>query len=467
MTAMSMAMKNDMSMFHQQPYFDRVWVMQEVGLARLAYLITMKKMIHWDNDSIQKVLQLCSGINALPPSILSWAPAQPASGQSLLEALHRSRNCSATDMRDKVFGVLGLAYQGKLPESFPLDYSLSATEVFTKTALFMVETGNFNVFKHIVPTGARRLHVHFAPSWVPQWSVKDVYQPVAASLTRNQIAAVVSSWHLPLAARTMWTEWMNADSSKPILEEIETMCRDYSVVFSTAEWETRLRVRSTAKDGLERSPSINDIQALSHCVSRKANDKFQFAVGERKSATAPSYSMPYLQLRGHRIDEVTTVHDNVLALAAGWEDTGSPPDVDDLDPLTDCSFHDKQGQPDLELGSESTKKVQRLVRFAQDMMKWEIQRRRISRKDGMPRAELLKPVFVTNQSIGLARGDVVAGDSIWVLENTDMPFVLRREGDHYVLVGECYLHRAGEERRCLSCGVMIPWHMVTEIIDLW
>jgi hypothetical protein len=177
--------------------------------------------------------------------------------------------------------------------------------------------------------------------------------------------------------------------------------------------------------------------------------------------------MPYLQLRGHRIDEVTTVHDNVLALAAGWEDTGSPPDVDDLDPLTDCSFHDKQGQPDLELGSESTKKVQRLVRFAQDMMKWEIQRRRISRMDGMPRAELLKPVFVTNQSIGLARGDVVAGDSIWVLENTDMPFVLRREGDHYVLVGECYLHRAGEESRCLSCGVMIPWHMVTEIIDLW
>jgi hypothetical protein len=115
MTAMSMAMKNDMSMFHQQPYFDRVWVLQEVGLARLAYLITMKKMIHWDNDSIQKVLQLCSGINALPPSILSWAPAQPASGQSLLEALHRSRNCSLLTCGTKCSVCSDLPIRGNFP----------------------------------------------------------------------------------------------------------------------------------------------------------------------------------------------------------------------------------------------------------------------------------------------------------------------------------------------------------------
>jgi hypothetical protein len=469
-TAMSLAMENDMKMFLEQPYFDRVWVLQEVGLAKLAYLVTMKKMICWDNDSIQKVLQLCSGINALPPSILSWAPAQPASGQSLLEALHRSRNCSATDMRDKVFGVLGLAYQGKIPESFPLDYSLSATEVFAKTALFLVETGDFNVFKHTVPTvptGARRLHVHSTPSWIPQWSVKDVYQPVATSLTPSQKAAVFSSWHLPLDARTMCTEWMNAESSMPILEEIETLCRDNSVVFSTAEWEVRLQKRSTVKDGLDWSSSIKDFQALSHCVSRKVNGKFQFAVSERKSATAPSYSIPYLQIRAHRIDEVTMVDDTFVELTAGWEYESPSLNAAALDPLTECSIHDKQDRSDPLLRSEIFKRVERCRRFAQGMMEREIQKRRISSNDALPRTDLLKRVFITNQSIGLARGDVIAGDTVWVLENTDMPFLLRREGDHYVLVGECYLRRAGEERRCLSCGEMIPWHTVTEIIDLW
>jgi hypothetical protein len=84
-----------------------------------------------------------------------------------------------------------------------------------------------------------------------------------------------------------------------------------------------------------------------------------------------------------------------------------------------------------------------------------------------------KTPFETQSSIGFAQewrsGESIrSGDTVWALAGLAVPMILRREGDHYILVGECYLFRAALPFLCAYCGAEArPWPMITEVIDIW
>lgn len=42
--------------------------------------------------------------------------------------------------------------------------------------------------------------------------------------------------------------------------------------------------------------------------------------------------------------------------------------------------------------------------------------------------------------VGLGPPDIQQGDAVAILLGADVPFILRRQGDHYTLVGDCYVH---------------------------
>lgn len=56
--------------------------------------------------------------------------------------------------------------------------------------------------------------------------------------------------------------------------------------------------------------------------------------------------------------------------------------------------------------------------------------------------------------MGLVRKDVAVGDEVFVLLGGEVLYVLRPERDHYLFVGECYLHGLmdGEAMRWLEDG---------------
>jgi hypothetical protein len=103
------------------------------------------------------------------PSVLRWLPASQPEAGDLLDVLHRSRNCSATDKRDKVYALLGLVNAGDAG-AVPVDYSKTPNEIFTEIAIHLLqERGRVDVVLHALCGQNDTL---FVPSWVPQWDIK-------------------------------------------------------------------------------------------------------------------------------------------------------------------------------------------------------------------------------------------------------------------------------------------------------
>ncbi|KAF4629520.1 hypothetical protein G7Y89_g8627 [Cudoniella acicularis] len=84
-----------------------------------------------------------------------------------LVLLERFRHCLATDERDKVFALLGLASSSSVRGNVKViaDYSKSAVDIFTSlTRQYINRQKNLDILCHAVLNS-----LSFAPSWVPCW----------------------------------------------------------------------------------------------------------------------------------------------------------------------------------------------------------------------------------------------------------------------------------------------------------
>jgi hypothetical protein len=122
-------------------WFHRVWVLQEVIVAKLVVFIVGERSIDFSLLSLQRLSEL--GVrpmmkDGLMPGIYRWVTHQ-SSGSNLLYALHIGRNCRASDARDKVFGLLGLL-DGDIDEPLRPDYGLTVAEVYIQAAAYAISS---------------------------------------------------------------------------------------------------------------------------------------------------------------------------------------------------------------------------------------------------------------------------------------------------------------------------------------
>lgn len=86
----------DLAAFLDLRYFDRVWILQEIALAKLVVFVLGDCTINWTATTASILLKLCSSLNINPPSALEWLPATQPNGGDFLDALVRCRNCSVS-----------------------------------------------------------------------------------------------------------------------------------------------------------------------------------------------------------------------------------------------------------------------------------------------------------------------------------------------------------------------------------
>lgn len=174
--------------FFSLPWWTRVWTVQEIVLARRATLQCGQQLLDFDvamqavhnffdhetrthccaRGNIQ-ILDLFYALYAMESLNFTHLFLER---YSLIYNIAQYRSRRATDLRDKIFGMLGL---GKGPSAAIIhpDYSLSIEEIFESTVISIIQrTGELEVLSHLAALGGERNPK--LPSFVPDWSLSDI-----------------------------------------------------------------------------------------------------------------------------------------------------------------------------------------------------------------------------------------------------------------------------------------------------
>jgi len=160
-----------------RPYWSRLWIVQEVVLAREASIACGDEIIAWnDFQNSFYFLEKCGFSTLLGPGHRVWSNLNHTRAKygklaertyfDLTRMLHRTREAKCTDARDKLFGLLGIANEGS-DAVFQADYSKTTDEVYTHlTRQLILRDQHLDILGAV---GPEQLDTGF-PSWVPAWS---------------------------------------------------------------------------------------------------------------------------------------------------------------------------------------------------------------------------------------------------------------------------------------------------------
>ncbi|RGP59170.1 heterokaryon incompatibility protein het-6, partial [Fusarium sporotrichioides] len=158
----SAAVKDDPEILCLNPYFSRIWVVQEIGSAKKAIVLYRQQSMGWDffHTNLQRLMTR------------KWVrhfgrPRQIDDAESFLALLEDTWDCHASDPRDKVFALLGLWKASVEP-----DYNLSPQAVYIGLASTFVTNTDAKLAGRVLDMASQGHSMTGLPSWVPDWSVK-------------------------------------------------------------------------------------------------------------------------------------------------------------------------------------------------------------------------------------------------------------------------------------------------------
>ncbi|KAI8713002.1 hypothetical protein NCS52_01243300 [Fusarium sp. LHS14.1] len=202
--------------FLEQPWFHRVWIVQEVVMAQEAKVMISDWEMQWEPfaQAIDMLAQaglsfsyslkvrskkedLWKGLPLLETLYLGHIRRLPGRTNFLLPLLNDSRQRKATKPADHVFGVLGMACEVVNPDPkrsdlsrlVTIDYNKPTAEVFLDATWFIILSHLTLYPLHMVELSDDR-PIQDCPSWVPIWTEplkamdlpRDLFN---ASLSRN------------------------------------------------------------------------------------------------------------------------------------------------------------------------------------------------------------------------------------------------------------------------------------------
>ncbi|KAK3367713.1 heterokaryon incompatibility protein-domain-containing protein [Podospora didyma] len=381
--------------FQTQPWFNRVWVLQEVALAEVALVICGTQCVPWACFPVwwARNAVALDGL-ADPPPTLSYDPIVKKRA-SLLHQLHNTRRSRATDSRDKVYALIGLlSKEDRI--GILVDYNMPVWAVYTHvTRAIIARQSSLRVLSGVLdppePGSLVLLDSSKLPSWVPDWS----YSPRLSSFgLSNDFLEPYDAGGSPA-----WSVRM--ETSGPY--ELTLDC--LGIVYDTAELLGDICPVTLGEEvgttfcqwaGLVSRPSMKASKFQHRLLGsfkapRNSKDSSrQFSEEAPKTLWPTILAQPSFTIELSPEDLTETVLSERIKLSLG-------PEIEHIA---------------LELPSES--------------IKFSLGRRLLVTKSGI---------------LGLAPASTVPGDLVVVLLGAPVPHILRKQADgDYILVGECYVH---------------------------
>jgi hypothetical protein len=173
------------------PWFQRIWVVQEVGLAREIYMHYGHKTIHWDifvpaiaalaRSKLRRFPELLQTtemgqqkeIAAIDNVLIMENLRTPSKRLPLLESMILCQRFQATERVDKIYALLAISSSEGPIDGLDVDYSISPAETFTDTArLLLCNEPGQGQFRALRFAGLGQSQIPGLPSWAPDWSTQ-------------------------------------------------------------------------------------------------------------------------------------------------------------------------------------------------------------------------------------------------------------------------------------------------------
>ncbi|KAF2871471.1 heterokaryon incompatibility protein-domain-containing protein [Massariosphaeria phaeospora] len=175
-------------------WFRRLWVVQQLLLARYAVFMWGPDEISWrDIASITISLQDDTPIKSTskfrnPRTLLdridrlSTFKTKSSTGLNFMSVLRFTRSLECSDDRDRIYAILGLRYGSRygpetaLVNTIEPDYTISASTLYRNVAFEAVSLGLTAKLLENVQHGSelQKWSIDATPSWVPHWDVRSV-----------------------------------------------------------------------------------------------------------------------------------------------------------------------------------------------------------------------------------------------------------------------------------------------------
>jgi hypothetical protein len=194
--------------FLLQPWFSRIWVLQEVVLAadfvvycgwdrieRTTFLGMLATITLFNLDRFITHSNHADFTNSKHRGVLidkyrsAWNPnsaENPTLKPPLLELVVNNRFAKCSDPRDRIFALLGISC-GTALSNLPPDYTETVAKTYLRAARYFIATGDGAALLNQATTLRRK---HNLPSWVPDWDAP--MEPVEQVLSQPRFVTYVS-----------------------------------------------------------------------------------------------------------------------------------------------------------------------------------------------------------------------------------------------------------------------------------
>jgi hypothetical protein len=395
-------------------YFKRAWVIQEVVLARVVYLLVNddELILSWRViDRLSFIVESYCFHYQLPGVLRIRQRADLTSSVDIVACLRAGFKCQCTDARDKVYAVLSL--MGTQSRSLiPVDYSLDVESVYANVVnAIVVSHGNLDILSYAgyssTPQGR---------SWYewPAFTMEQLGmfldekdQREKTFLRRQFQGDAIGPWRANIEVCT--TDEMDNTPSPaiPSAHITAVFCRrPDSYTSMSLNIMPRFRIRAHFIDKIVCSCSYTGL--VQHISNSDQEKNRASRIGETicHSPTRYHYIMLFFLERGITPSQYS-MYDLSWSANIPYQE-----DKDEVrrDEVFDCNLND-------------------LVAFAT-----------IAKERGTR-----KMMFLTRNSIGFASRGFEPDDEIWAIDGARTPFILRKTGPKtYCIVRECYLWAALE-----------------------
>ncbi|EHK47062.1 hypothetical protein TRIATDRAFT_45771 [Trichoderma atroviride IMI 206040] len=180
----------------QRRYFSRVWVIQELVASQRAVMRIGDTEYAIDNTTASRLKDINANWNwdESEAPWLQYMTQKSIQLEDLYGVLAVTSKSHATDLRDRLFGILGLIRRDdKEMASWQPDYSLSAQHIFVGLLAHLI----VNLKKtHLLLHGSTLYATTSSPSWTPSWESNEAWQFMftATEVNGNEMTSRMSQY---------------------------------------------------------------------------------------------------------------------------------------------------------------------------------------------------------------------------------------------------------------------------------